>query len=525
MWARRLKIAAGVGAVAGIGYQVDQTYNAQVIKRNVRTLYNGIIIAADYKINFRPDNADSIENIHERVAQRLYNVCRENGGIYIKMGQAIASQSAVLPAPYQRLFSNLFDSAPAVSYDEVVKVIEQDTGKHPDEIFMEFSKEPLASASIAQVHKARLRDGTLVAVKVQKPAIQKQMEWDLLAYRALVLTYENIFDLPLYWTCQHVIDHIRQEVDFVNEASNSNRAWEYMKREPQLGDDVYCPIVYDRYTTKRLMVTEWIDGVKLTDRKGWEKWNFQDHQVMKTTVDMFASQIFSSGFVHADPHPGNVLVRPNPKNFKRHQIVLLDHGLYMQESETFRKQYCSLWKAILLMDFDAVGDICRQWGMDDPEIMAMITLQRPYQLRRKPNKETVKKDAYATQLDVKERLKKILSDQDKIPRELIFLGRNMELMMGSPVNRINIMARWAARNAGLDLSSRSALTNILRSQWGFARFEFSMFVMNLGFTVQKWSDKVYRYFMGGEAQGFEDVLETQMRAMLGINVNNVTFDA
>jgi len=532
MWRSRLRKIAIASAVGGAIYKIDKDYNASVLKRNVKTVYNGAIIAVDYKFNFRPDNAASIENIHERVAKRLFEVCRDNGGIYIKMGQAIASQSAILPAPYQKYFSSLFDNAPAVSYDQVVRVVTEDLGRHPDEIFAEFSHEPVASASIAQVHKAKLKDGTVVAVKIQKPAIQKQMEYDLLAYRALVLLYENIFDLPMYWTCQTVIEHIRQEVDFENEARNSEKAWNFLKQEPTLQGRVYVPKIYWENTSKRVMVAEWVTGVKLTDRKSWEKWGFRDTEVMQTTIDMFASQIFSSGFVHADPHPGNVLVRPSPTDPRRPQVVLIDHGLYMEESEKFRAQYCELWKSIFLMDLTSIEKICTEWGMNDPDMMAMITLQRPYQIKKNKSK----KDLYAAQLDIKERLKKFLSDQDKIPRELIFLGRNMELvrgnnkMMGSPVNRINIMARWAARNLEVDTNrARNSVLNIVKGQWGSFRFEMSMMVLNFGFTIQKWYDNLHRYFMGGEVHGFEDILEAQMRSVmkdqLGLNMERVHFDA
>jgi aarF domain-containing kinase len=149
------------------------------------------------KINFNPKNAHKINALHERVASRLRWVIDTNQGLYLKLGQALGLQAALLPAPYREAFGHVFDRAPSVSYDEVVKVFMDDLGVKPEDLFDDFSREPLASASIAQVHKARLKgSGEEVAVKVQKPAIRKQMEWDLFSYRSLMWLAEWIFDMP-----------------------------------------------------------------------------------------------------------------------------------------------------------------------------------------------------------------------------------------------------------------------------------------------------------------------------------------
>ncbi|CAG8711320.1 15849_t:CDS:2, partial [Dentiscutata heterogama] len=129
----------------------------------------------DYKINFRPGKGDKIEDLHERVAKRILNVCLTNGGLYIKLGQAIGVQSAILPAAFQRTFKQLFDDAPAVDFDRVVKLFKEDFNCHPDEMFDDSERTAIASASIAQVHRAKLKNGTPVAVKIQKPDIRRQM--------------------------------------------------------------------------------------------------------------------------------------------------------------------------------------------------------------------------------------------------------------------------------------------------------------------------------------------------------------
>lgn len=218
-----LRFTAGAGLVGTGIYAYDSRSEAQLVGRNVRTFYNGVALAIDYKLNFKPGHSKEeglhIEQLHERVANRIFDVFEQNGGLYIKIGQVIGTQSAILPVAYQIRARKLFDSAPAVPFESVERVFMEDfDGKHPSEIFAEFDMTPLASASIAQVHKARLHNGQVVAVKIQKPAIQKQMEWDLRAFRILLKVYEYVFELPLSWSSEYIEQHMRMEADFENEA-------------------------------------------------------------------------------------------------------------------------------------------------------------------------------------------------------------------------------------------------------------------------------------------------------------------
>lgn len=156
-------------------------------------------MALDYKINFRAHplpiigSEGGIEELHRRSAERMFELLRHNGGLYLKIGQAIAMQSAVLPPEFQKMFSRMFDDAPQRSWEEVEKVIREDFGMGAQEVFgvswagaegkgvME--RTARASASVAQVHWARLADGREVAVKIQKPEIKKQIGWDLWAFK------------------------------------------------------------------------------------------------------------------------------------------------------------------------------------------------------------------------------------------------------------------------------------------------------------------------------------------------------
>jgi len=173
------------------------------LTRCSRTFFVGLVTALDYKINFRPNPlfADSVADVHHRSAERLFHLLRENGGLYLKIGQAIAMQSAILPPEFQKMFARMFDDAPQNSWEDVKKVIKEDFGKDVEEVFgVSFDdrvrrvdaglnqpgtmeRTARASASVAQVHWARLPDGREVAIKVQKREIARQVGWDLWAFK------------------------------------------------------------------------------------------------------------------------------------------------------------------------------------------------------------------------------------------------------------------------------------------------------------------------------------------------------
>ncbi|KAL1924982.1 uncharacterized protein VTP21DRAFT_4636 [Calcarisporiella thermophila] len=543
---RRLALLSGVSLTTC--FIADNEFGGKVIQRTSRLAYNGMAIAIDYKLNFKPEKADLIEDLHTRAANRILNVCRQNGGLYIKLGQGISTQAAVLPAPFQRILRVLYDSASHVPFSKIVTIFKQDFGKHPDDIFIEFERVPIASASIAQVHRARLKDGTPVAVKVQKPEIAKQLDWDIWAYKTLFYLYEKIFDLPIYWSTSYTEAQLRQETDFLNEGKNAELARRHLQEDVNLRDRVYIPDVYWDYCSKRVLVAEWIDGVQVTEAEKVRSMGFRVADIMDAVVSYFAFQIMQSGHVHADPHPGNVFVRPHPHRPSRPQIVVLDHGLYIHESEEFRRQYCQLWKALFMMDTKKVNDICQKWGIRESEMFASFTLQRPYS-PSKPlhlSSSVSLADTYRLQSDLKNRARNFLSDAALFPRELLFIVRNMSIVrannktLGSPVNRINIMARYAVRGEyGVlddiydirDVSPLKAtvirISRNFHSSWNRMVFRVVLWSMSVVFWWTQVRDAVWTFF-GGRSENFEELMDKRLALELekvGIKVDLDAFDA
>lgn len=453
---------------------------ARVLQRNLLTLYTGLAIAIDYKLNFDGSDPDAIQGLHQRCADRLFRTCELNQGLYIKIAQAVGSNALILPPPYFK-FTKMFDDVERMPWETVKQVVEEELRRYKgatmDQVFSEFNKKPIAAASVAQVHKARLREtGEVVAVKVQRPSIRKQAYWDLLSFRILLKLYEQIFNLPLSYFGGYTSDQIELETHFEVELRNAERIKKHIDADPSVNQTVTVPNVYRKFSTDRILTMEFIKGAcKMTDRQKIEEdMGLNIKAVASDVCNVFAAMIFQYGFVQADGHAGNVLIRkhPNAKKKSDHQVVLIDHGLYVSLSDKFRKEYAELWRAIFTIDMKSLDKITQAWGMGagSSELFASATLMRPWSNPKKPNqgggsenhqqlppewqglseKEIEKRKQQQRLQKQKEVINNFLVKVELVPKELIFVARSMRIVqannqaLASPVNRINILARHAA---------------------------------------------------------------------------------
>ncbi|KAJ1723550.1 hypothetical protein LPJ53_002119 [Coemansia erecta] len=453
--------AVAAAAAAGGGYVYDRTVQASAVWRTLRTFGDIAVICADYKINFRSSlDPTALERVHQRAARRLLHRCQANGGLFIKFGQSIAVQSALLPSAFRSELQELYDSAPSSGLAQMQPVIERSLGRPLPAVFAEFSPEAVASASVAQVHRARLHGDppdVWVAVKVQKPEIKRQIGWDLFALRTCARMVERAFGIPLMWSVGEVERRLREELDFLREAHNSERAARDLDTlaDGWLRRAVHVPPVRWSATAREVLTTEWVDGVSLVDPGKVAAAGWRASDVMRRVVALFAFQVFVSGNVHGDPHPGNILVRPTPGRAREPQVVLLDHGLYVRESTEFRRQFAEFWRAAALADRPGMARIALAWGMPDAEAFAAMMTLRPTALVReldhqRDQEKLPKPGSYTRHMEVKQRAVAALRDARGLPPELVFVVRNANIVrahnqrMGIPVNRTLILGQYAA---------------------------------------------------------------------------------
>ncbi|MGD8517619.1 MAG: AarF/ABC1/UbiB kinase family protein [Anaerolineae bacterium] len=241
------------------------------------------------------------------VPERLRRTMEDLGVTFIKVGQFLSGRADLLPPAYIEEFSKLLDAAPPVSVEEVYATIEQELGAPTEELFLTFETVPIASASIGQVHRASLSDGTAVVVKVQRPGIEETVEadLDLLQRQARFLERRSatMRDYNIVAIAGELARSLREELDYQIEGRNAERL------RSNLSDDnrFVVPRVYWSLTSQRVITLEYLEGIQLNQIEKLRAAGYDLSSITRTTVDGYLKQVFVDGFYHADPHAANIM--------------------------------------------------------------------------------------------------------------------------------------------------------------------------------------------------------------------------
>lgn len=242
--------------------------------------------------------------------ERVRLAIEELGPTFIKLGQFASNRPDILPAELIAALETLQDKVAPFSQKESRAIVESELKKPLRELFAHFEPAPFASASMAQVHKARLCDGTLVAVKVQRPRIAELISVDLeIMYTLARLIEKHIYGAQYFNPVQLVDEFsgaIRKELDFNTEAIH----FDHFRRNFEDNPSVHIPLVFHKFTSGKVLTTEFIDGIKVTDIDELTAAGLDPKEIAAIGVDVVLTQIFEHGFFHADPHPGNILIEP-----------------------------------------------------------------------------------------------------------------------------------------------------------------------------------------------------------------------
>src|SRR5215469_14864359 len=272
------------------------------------------------------------------------------GVLMIKLGQFLSSRADLLPEQALEVLSSLQDEVPPAPFSHVVSVIEMELGKPVEQIFSVLERKATAAASLGQVHKAILAaSGEEVAVKVQRPNIDQLVRMDLSTIRFVIWVINRFVDtgefIDLMAFYREFKRTIYEEIDYVTEAANARRFKEIFKDDP----NIYIPRVYDEYVSRRTLVLEWVDGIKVNDYAALDAAHIDRLAVAKRTVQAYFYQFFQIGFFHADPHPGNIFVRPGtPGNGP--VIVFVDFGMVGSLTKSVKKALKDLFLGFVARD-------------------------------------------------------------------------------------------------------------------------------------------------------------------------------
>ena len=297
---------------------------------------------------------------HER-ARRLTERIASLGPSFIKLAQVFAIRADILPQIYVEELSRLHDQVPPFPTPEVRKRIQSELKQPLEAVFDSFDPQPLAAASLGQVHRARYH-GEEVIVKVLRPGVEELVAIDVRVVQNVVFVLEQFIDHHIIRSTRTIIDEfsrvIAEEMDFLHEADNVERFGDLFRDS----DFVIIPRIYREVTTTRVLVMQFFEGFRVTEVDEILRHNINTQQMIENLIEFYGDQLLVHGFFHADPHPGNILIRPDAR------IVLLDYGMVLEITPELRQDLVRIVVAAVRSNVDDLINMAYKLDMLEHDV-------------------------------------------------------------------------------------------------------------------------------------------------------------
>ncbi len=355
--------------------------------------------------------------------ERIRMAAEELGPTFVKLAQVMSNRPDMLPAPLIEEFEKLQDKVPPFAYKKVREIIKKETKKEIEELFEYFDDEPLASASIGQVHKAKIKGGIDVVVKIQRPNIKETVLQDLSILREATTRADRYLKKQGVLNAQDIVKAFERsmlkELDYNSERRNIERfRIAYKKYEHMF----YIPKVYREFSTEKVMVIEFANGCKITDVKKLKEWGLDPRKIAENGMEIYLTQIFQFGMFHADPHPGNVLVRRDGV------ICLIDFGMVGSLMPKDRMAFARVFVSLAQQDAKSMAVNLRKLAIED-EVEDMRALE--YDLNDIIEDFSTLDVTESSIADMTARLQKVMFDYKiRVPGSTFLVFRAMAILEG-----------------------------------------------------------------------------------------------
>lgn len=400
---------------------------------------------------FRATRRQELEaQVFSKAGARVRQSALRLQGLIVKVGQFLSARADVLPLSFTRELTQLQDAVPAVAFSKIRAEIERELGADLDALFSSFAPTATAAASLGQVHRATMRDGREVAVKVLRPGIAALAQTDLSALRMITKYLERFtrFGRRLHLTqiYEEFARSVHEELDYRMEADYLTR----FRKQFETSDQITVPNVVDRLVTRSVLVMDFVQGCKISDSQRLAEWSIDTEQLVETLVDAYLRQMLQYGLVHVDPHPGNLLVLPDGR------LCFIDFGMMAQIPQDDVLVFASLVQAAISRNLDGIIEAVDKLGFLQPyanrtilkqAVGMMLDRLSGFQLARGPELDRFIED-----------FQEFLHDEPLILQaKYLFIGRAIGMLSGVLTTLKPTIDWWALlKERALPLLNQSA---------------------------------------------------------------------